>query len=102
MNPLCSKAAFPTTMPDTFYPYPFDAKGDAVLTFAESVAASRDLEDQLNKVLPNGWQWSELQFKIIKRGHRVVIYLVERNGKEVGNAMVTPDHLPFWERVGPA
>jgi hypothetical protein len=75
-------------MPETLYPYPFDAGGHDVLTLEESVAALRDLEHQLNEILPSGWRWQELRFATIERHHKMVIYRVKWNGEEVGKALV--------------
>lgn len=79
-----------TTLKSDLYPFPFDDEGEMVLTFEESIAATRDLERQINALFPSGWQWKDLQLTVIERHAGTAIYKIMRNGLRVAQLTVNP------------
>ena len=72
------------------YRYPFDEKGSAILTFAESLAAMQELERQLNAMLKPDWRWCDLRLEIVERHPTYVIYEVSHYEEFIARAVVMP------------
>lgn len=82
------------------YRYPFDKEGLEVLTFAESIAAMRELERQLNMFLEPDWRWCDLRFKVVERHPTYAIYEVAHNDEYAGRAIVMP-YCAEPPKIGP-
>jgi hypothetical protein len=72
------------------YRYPFDKEGSETLTLEESIAAMRELEEQLNGMLNPDWRWCDLRLKVIERHPTYVIYEIAHREKYAGQAVVMP------------
>lgn len=82
------------------YRYPFDKEGLEILTFAELLAAMRELERQLNGLLAPDWRWCDLRFNIVERHPTYATYEVRQNGDFVGRVIVMP-YCAQPPRIGP-
>lgn len=72
------------------YRYPFDDEGRQILTFAESLAAMRELERQLSTMLPTDWRWCDLRLSVVERHPTYVVYDVQHHDRMMGRAVVMP------------
>ena len=83
------------------YRYPFDKEGHETITFHESIAAMRELEQQLHGMLKRDWRWCDLRLKVIERHPTYVIYEVEHHEKYAGQAVVMP-YSADTPKIGPS
>ena len=75
----------------TLYRYPFDEEGSEILTLAESIAAMRELERQINRFCRFDWRWCDLQLRIVERHPTYLVYEIRHHRKYLGQAIVMPD-----------
>jgi len=74
----------------TLYRYPFDEEGRETLTLVESIAAMRELEQQINRLCTLDWRWCDLRLSVVERHPTYVVYEIHHRDAYSGRAIVMP------------